>query len=411
MRFAAHGFLSDGAGSSAGAMRLLLRELLEFGHSVHFFGIPGFSEAPSLTAFPRYRYTALRLDTVERGWAPVRRVSNPLPSAAYSQFVHLAYQREAIRRIESEARSAVFDLVLCADALALWPSRLPLVSWPQSAPQTEWAALRTPAIRRRVRSGSGAMYQATVEAFYAFRWLQARVAWRASDLILCGSQWSYEAWHSFGVPRSRVRTLPYPIELGTFAQLPSPQPSTRISFLWLGRAVPRKRFDLFLSAFERLASERKDVFALIVGNLTADPLAEAALARSPARDQIEHRPAVPRSDIPRVFAEADVLVQPSENENFGFSVAEALAAGRPVVTGPTNGTGEYAGAALFRFDAYAPEAIAVAMARAADAIVADPGGMSRRARSAVKQLDSRCVTDDFIALCEHVVASRGSRYA
>lgn len=410
MRFAAFGFLSDGAGSSAGAMRLMLRELLDLGHAVHFYGIPGFSEAPSLAARPSFRYTALRLDAVERGWEPVRRVSNPLPSAAYGQFAHLAYQREAIRRIESASRAEPFDVVLCADTLALWPSKLPLVSWPQSAPQTEWAALRSPAIRRRARNGSGRMHHASVEAFYAFRWLQARVSWRASDLILCGSRWSHEAWRRFGVPSARVRTLPYPLELGPFAELPPPQRTRHVSFLWLGRAVPRKRFDLFLAAFERLARERSDVSALVVGNLAPDPLAERALAESPARDRIEHRKAVPRADIPGVLAEAGVLVQPSESENFGFSVAEALAAGRPVVTGPTNGTGDYAGAALFRFASYAPDAIASAMARAADAVLDDPDRVSRAARSAARELDSRRVAEAFVELCEQI-ANKAPRSA
>lgn len=409
MRLAALGFLSDGAGSSAGAMRLMLRELLDLGHSVHFFGIPGFSEAPSLNALPNYRYTALRIDAVERGWQPVRRVSNPLPSAAYAQFAHLAYQREAVRRIESAARAEPIDLVLCADTLALWPSRLPIVSWPQSAPQTEWAAWRSPAINRRVSAASGRIQRASIEAFYAFRWLQARVSWRASDLILCGSRWSHDSWRRFGVPGRRVRTLPYPLELGSFTDLKPRTPGRALSFLWLGRAVPRKRFDLFLAAFERLARERREVTALIVGNLAADPLAESALARSPARDRIEHRSAVPRAAIPGILAEADVLVQPSENENFGFSVAEALAAGRPVVAGPTNGTGDYAGAALFGFDVYTPEAVAAGMARAADAVLADGDGLARAARRAVRELDSRHIAEEFVALCKQSIARGASR--
>jgi glycosyltransferase involved in cell wall biosynthesis len=411
MRFAALGFVSDSAGSSAGAMTLMLRTLLELGHAVHFFGIPGFSEAPSLAELPRYRYTALRLNAVERGWEPVRRVSNPLPGAAYGQFAHLAYQREAIRRIESASRTDPFDVVLCADTLALWPTKLPLLSWPQSAPQTEWAALRSPAIRRPVRNGTGVVQHASVEVFYAFRWLQARVAWRASDMILCGSRWSLEAWQRFGVPSTRVRTLPYPLDLGPFTELPPRKHSRHVSFLWLGRAVPRKRFDLFLAAFERLARERSDVSALVVGNLAPDPLAERALAESSARDRIERRQAVPRAEIPDVLAEADVLVQPSESENFGFSLAEALAAGRPVVAGPTNGTGDYAGSALFRFSAYVPDAIASAMARAADAVLNDPERVAREARSAARELDSRRIAEQFVALCEQVVASKASRRA
>jgi len=42
-----------------------------------------------------------------------------------------------------------------------------------------------------------------------------------------------------------------------------------------------------------------------------------------------------------MLAEVDVIAQPSEEENFGSSVAEALACGVPVIVGATNGTGDY----------------------------------------------------------------------
>jgi glycosyltransferase involved in cell wall biosynthesis len=409
MRFAAHGFLSDGAGSSASAMGLLLRELLTLGHEVHFFGIPGFTEAPSLRSFPSYRYTALRLEALERAWEPVRRIPSALPSAAYSQFVHAAYQREAIHQIEAVSRQRPFDVVLCTDTLELWPSTLPIVSWPQSAPQTEWAALRSPDIAQRVRGAAGWAHLAAVEAFYAFRWLQARVGWRASDFILCGSRWSEAAWRNFGVPGSRVRAMPYPIDLELFTLARTRSPGQGVAFLWLGRAVPRKRFDLFLGAFERLASQRDDVRAIVVGDLSPDRSAAPALARSPVRQRIEQRAAVPRAEIPALLAKVDVLVQPSENENFGFSVAEALASGCPVVVGPTNGTGDYAGAARFAFDAYTREAVADAMGRAADAVLSNPVAVAEAAQHAAQALDSARVVNELVRLCQDVASKRKRR--
>jgi glycosyltransferase involved in cell wall biosynthesis len=41
------------------------------------------------------------------------------------------------------------------------------------------------------------------------------------------------------------------------------------------------------------------------------------------------------------MSDVDVLVQPSDEENFGSSVAEALACGVPAIVGATNGTGDY----------------------------------------------------------------------
>jgi glycosyltransferase involved in cell wall biosynthesis len=381
-------------------MRILLRELLSSGHEVHFFGLPGFSEAPSLTAFPQYRYSPLHIESLERGWGPLQRIPSEIPRAAYAQLAALAYQRAAIQRIEAVSREQPFDLILCSDFLALWPSRLPVVSWPQSAPQTEWAALRSPDIARRVRQGAGRTRQAALGAFYAFRWMQAQVAWRASDLILCGSRWSESAWRSFGVPGARVRRLPYPLDLSAFGEVPARPKGSEIRYLWLGRAAPRKRFDLFLEAFELVSRELHDARAIVVGDLSPDPLASNALATSPVRSNIEQRSAVPRAEMPALFAKVDVLVQPSENENFGFSVAEALASGRPVVVGPTNGTADYADGARFGFDRYTPAAVAMAMTRAAAAVRADAAAISDRARAAARALEPDRITREFVALCE-----------
>src|SRR5207237_4252463 len=117
---------------------------------------------------------------------------------------------------------------------------------------------------------------------------------------------------------------------------------------------------------EMIASRSPDARALVVGDVTKDP----AMRRIPegVRGRFEARPPVPRTDVPRLLAECDVLVQPSHNENFGFSVAEALASGRPVVVGPTNGTGEYGGDVGFRFGDYTPSTVADAMQRAAAAV-------------------------------------------
>jgi glycosyltransferase involved in cell wall biosynthesis len=59
-----------------------------------------------------------------------------------------------------------------------------------------------------------------------------------------------------------------------------------------------------------------------------------------------------------------VLVQPSEDENFGSAVAEALACGTPVVLGSSNGTGDYAKSGAIRFDQYEANAVAAAIALA-----------------------------------------------
>ena len=95
---------------------------------------------------------------------------------------------------------------------------------------------------------------------------------------------------------------------------------------------------------------------------------------------------------------ADVVVQPSEYEEFGSAVAEALACGVPVVTGPTNGTGEYApseGSA--KFERYEPSSLADAIDRAL-ALSREPSARSacRSAASAFVAEGVAQIVVDFI---------------
>jgi len=60
---------------------------------------------------------------------------------------------------------------------------------------------------------------------------------------------------------------------------------------------------------------------------------------------------------------ATVLVQPSEEEDFGSSIAEALACGTPVVVGPSNGTGQYIGNGGESFGEYTAASVAQAIER------------------------------------------------
>jgi glycosyltransferase involved in cell wall biosynthesis len=56
---------------------------------------------------------------------------------------------------------------------------------------------------------------------------------------------------------------------------------------------------------------------------------------------LERLERIDRSEVPALISRHDVLAQPSEEENFGSSVAEAQACGLPVIVGRTNGNADY----------------------------------------------------------------------
>ena len=399
MRIAVHGFAADGVGSGAGAFPLLMASLLEAGHDVHFYGVRGFTEPKSLERYPAYRFIHFKVPRVDRLFQRARRASNRYVRGVESTASHLAYHRGFVQRIERDPFA--YDVVVCVDALHLGPSRLPVLSWPQSPPHTEWAAFRDPRVSRSVRRNEGLPYFAALHAYRAYRWLHARVSMPFSDLIVCGSPWARDEWLRFGLAPERAVVLPYPIDLGAFASTPEAAATGPTTFLWLGRAVPRKRLDLFLDAFELVRQRNPDARARLVGDLRQDPASAALLARYRDDPSVTISAPVGRAQIPELFSSVDVLVQPSLNENFGFSVAEAFAAGRPVVLGPSNGTASYGGPGVFMFTDYEPAAVARAMERAAAARRAEPGALAARTRAAARSnLEPELVAREFVQLME-----------
>jgi glycosyltransferase involved in cell wall biosynthesis len=130
--------------------------------------------------------------------------------------------------------------------------------------------------------------------------------------------------------------------------------------LSLGRLDPRKRLDLLLDAFALVLDELPGARLRIVGSPGYAPRQLSLLDRSPYKDHVDYRAGVPRSEVPRLLHESTVLVQASDNENFGSAVTEALACGVPVV-GSTNGTADCIDESSVSFDSCRPKHVARAI--------------------------------------------------
>jgi glycosyltransferase involved in cell wall biosynthesis len=152
--------------------------------------------------------------------------------------------------------------------------------------------------------------------------------------------------------------------------------------VWVGRIVPRKRLDLFLDAGAQLIADGRNVRLTVVGDFPFADGFRRLLDEFPHPERLTYVPRLPRDDVRSLLQTASVLVQPSEEENFGSSVAEALACGTPVVVGPTNGTGDYVDAGGARFSDYRPKAVAAAIAEVLDRLGRAPHDVGAEARRA-----------------------------
>lgn len=100
-------------------------------------------------------------------------------------------------------------------------------------------------------------------------------------------------------------------------------------FLAGGRLVPYKRFDLLVKVFNATGKKLK-----IFGSGPALP----ALKKM-ARGNIEFLGRVPDPELKKLYAECSAFMNPQE-EDFGITMIEALAAGRPVVAYNKGGASE-----------------------------------------------------------------------
>jgi glycosyltransferase involved in cell wall biosynthesis len=97
--------------------------------------------------------------------------------------------------------------------------------------------------------------------------------------------------------------------------------------LYLGRLHPIKRLDLLGEAFARLSTRHRDVSLVIAGEGARGVRAAAEQALGAARERARWPGAVHDRKRDALLAEAAALVLCSDSENFGMSVAEALAFG------------------------------------------------------------------------------------
>jgi glycosyltransferase involved in cell wall biosynthesis len=348
LRIAATGFVEAGAGSVASANAILLRELLRLGHEVVFFSKPSFVDprplfAPGDPLCARFSFMEASNRVSDHMRRHVEKV--PLVGAVARQIDTKRYHQKLLRTIRAAHRTANFDvLIWLGDYARGRIESLPSVSFAQGPPGTDarsifrrWKEIRalTPPLR--------AWRWRILAALRLSRWGLPPFA--ASDRILVGSRQSARTLeHLYHLPPTRIDCMPYPIDLDLF-HLQSPEASTSprgtLRVLWLGRIIPRKRLDLFLDGAALAIRRGLDLHLTVVGESPMFPGYLRLLDEFPFPESLEYLPSIERARVPALLARHHVLVQPSEEEDFGSSVAEAQACGLPVVVGKTNGNADY----------------------------------------------------------------------
>ena len=362
MRLAVYGLVEDGAGSVPSAHFLLCRALLEAGHHVDFYADPGYLPDPGYES-SRFRFVPFDME-------PSRPVSASYLPADMRRLAHsLAGRRRGYRAREvvvamARARHFIspYDAMLFLGAPpGSTIDGVPTFVWPECGPQTELDAVR--GLSRPIARVSGRAAYLKLRLYYE---VKDRLVWdwaRRHHLIVASWLGRRQAI-AFGVPAERIHVVPYPIDLRRFTVGEVPNGVTR-RVLCVGRLDPRKRVDLLVDAVAILAGRRNDFSVEVIGRDGYLPGWSSFVQQAGRHLPIAYTGALPQAQIIDRLRNADVVVQPSEQEEFGHAVAEALACGVPVVTGPTNGTGAYAPASgSAKFARYTPDSVVDAIDRA-----------------------------------------------
>jgi glycosyltransferase involved in cell wall biosynthesis len=187
--------------------------------------------------------------------------------------------------------------------------------------------------------------------------LAKNVFLRACGLIAISENSRQDAARLLGLDAERIEVI-YPgvpeVYFGAQAR-----PSERPYLLYLGAIEPRKNVDALLDAWQGFRL-RGDFDLVIAG--ASGWAGEKTLARLASRPPgVRYLGYMPEDELPGWMAGATAFVYPSLYEGFGFPVAQAMAAGVPVITSNTSCLPEVAGEGALLVDPHSPAEIQAAM--------------------------------------------------
>jgi glycosyltransferase involved in cell wall biosynthesis len=375
------------SGGVPGVATELLLGLARRGHRIDCFSTSAAQKLPPQFANEQ----RLRFIWTDSGWRWNRWYSRTRVAVALSGLLARASASIRLRRRILDAHAAdPFDVVYQFSALEGLgvPARLlravPLVLHPETHSAGELRALL---VERRLgrRCQPRHAYAAAV-ATMAVRSAVQRIRVRRASLLVCISAvFRDHLVHDYRLARVRAIVVPNPVRLERFAGVQRRQPA-RPTVLVIGRVAARKGVEDVVAVANILHERGFPALVRVVGGpgLWSD---YTCLLQDLPPENAEYVGRVHPSGIADELAGADVLLQASKYEPFGLTVAEALAAGVPVVAtsevGATEGVDPSVVARVSPGDA---QGLAEAVVQMIGRLRSDPQTVSAKARAEAARL-------------------------
>lgn len=209
-------------------------------------------------------------------------------------------------------------------------------------------------------------------------------------------------------PGQKINLSPPCTDLRRFAEGPTEAPSAspKVTLLFVGRLEPRKGVMVLLKAYHRLCADGLPV-RLVIAGVGSE---EAALRRYIAGRDLPDVHFVGHfsdADAPALYAACDIACAPSPyGESFGIVIAEAMAAGKPVVAAANRGYRTLL--AAHADELLAPPGDDEGLYQRLRRLVVDAGLRERLgewARAEAQRYDCRTVAPDLVDIYRRAIAS------
>jgi glycosyltransferase involved in cell wall biosynthesis len=319
------------SGGVPGVAMELLVGLAGLGHRIDCFSTAGEHELPArLTGDENLTFiwgsSAWRWDR----WYSRAKIAAFVSGLLARGLGSLALRREVARRHRAEPYDVIYQFsnIETLSVPARIAREVPLVIHPETHAAGE---LRFLIAERRLSFRCQPRYVfAIAVTIMGLRTVLQRARIRRARLLICiSAAFRGHLVKDYHFPREATVVIPNPVRLMRFpvAEKELGQPPT---VLILGRIAVRKGIEDVVAVARVLLERGADVRLRVVGGPGLWSDYTALLEDLPAENS-EYLRRIPPGEIPSELAATDLLLQASKYEPFALTVAEALAAGVPVV--------------------------------------------------------------------------------
>jgi glycosyltransferase involved in cell wall biosynthesis len=164
--------------------------------------------------------------------------------------------------------------------------------------------------------------------------------YRRAGSMIAVSNYVKEMIVGFGAQPERITVIPNGVDINLFSSRPPLEaraslglPQEAFIVLFSGNLIPRKGVDVLIKAFSRIASLHPNARLVVIG--VGDEREELVHLASELgmAEKIEFAGYKLFTEMPLWYQACDVFAMPSWAEGLSMSILEAMASGRPVITG------------------------------------------------------------------------------